>query len=120
MSVQRDVLGAKLTSGRRVLDQEVRAKKQEEAQNDRLDRLERMVRSQSEKLDRLETLVYKVAGAPASHSSPELRNVPSAGGLSKASTHSTLFDQAEDDSRAEQLRFRTYAEGRIHNIPTLS
>lgn len=45
---------------RRVRDQESRAKKQEDVNRERLDRLERMVYSQHEKLDRLESLVYRL------------------------------------------------------------
>jgi hypothetical protein len=45
---------------RRVRDQESRARKQENANRERLDRLESMVYSQHEKLDRLESLVYRL------------------------------------------------------------
>lgn len=45
---------------RRVKDQEGRSRKREEAQRERLDRLENMVYMQHEKLDRLEDMVYRV------------------------------------------------------------
>jgi hypothetical protein len=43
-----------------VREQEARARKREERQQDRLDRLESMVCTQHEKLDRLENLVYRI------------------------------------------------------------
>ncbi|PQE28399.1 Na+ H+ antiporter CNH1 protein [Rutstroemia sp. NJR-2017a BBW] len=63
---QRDALGARVLFSQmsmmssRVRDQESRAKKQEDANRERLDRLETMVYSQHEKLDRLESLVYRL------------------------------------------------------------
>jgi hypothetical protein len=45
---------------RRVRDQEMKSRKREEGQKDRLERLEKMVLSQHEKLDKLEDLVYRV------------------------------------------------------------
>lgn len=45
---------------RRVRDQEVRARKREEGDRERLDRLEALVHAQHEKLDRLEDVVYRV------------------------------------------------------------
>jgi hypothetical protein len=53
----------KLTSIRRVLDQESRANKQEVVQRDRLEQLERMVQCQTEKLESLETLVIELIAA---------------------------------------------------------
>jgi len=45
---------------RRVRDQESRARKREEGDRERLDRLEALVNAQHEKLDRLEDVVYRV------------------------------------------------------------
>ena len=45
---------------RRVRDQEMKSRKREEGQRERLQRLEKMVFAQHEKLDKLEDLVYRV------------------------------------------------------------
>lgn len=49
-----------LMMSRRVRDQEMKSRKREEGQRERLERLEKMVFAQHEKLDKLEDLVYRV------------------------------------------------------------
>jgi len=68
---QRDALGQRVLFAQlamvssRVLDQEVRAKKQEEVQKERLERLERIVFAQDEKIGRLEELMHQVVREPS-------------------------------------------------------
>ena len=49
-----------LMDSRRVRDQESRARKREESEWERMERLETMVHALNEKLDKLEDLVYRV------------------------------------------------------------
>lgn len=48
------------SSGRKVREQEMRSKRRDEKQKERLDKLEKMVVAQNEKLDHLQDLVYRV------------------------------------------------------------
>ncbi len=63
---QRDALGGRVLFAQmslissRVKDQESRARKRDEAQRERMERVENLVCAQTEKLDRLEDLVYRV------------------------------------------------------------
>jgi hypothetical protein len=52
--------GFGLMTNRRVRDQELKSRKREEGQRERLERLEKLVFAQHEKLDKLEDLVYRV------------------------------------------------------------
>jgi uncharacterized membrane protein YgaE (UPF0421/DUF939 family) len=80
--------------GRRVLDQEARATKQENAQRDRLEQLERMVQSQTDKLESLESLVNTLISA---NSSSQLNIKSSANGIAHQSPPSLATYHSEDD-----------------------
>jgi hypothetical protein len=75
-----------------VRDQEIKSRRREEGQRERMGRLEKMVLSQNEKLDKLEDLVYRVmhrdrvavgkeeaksVGSPGTTGTPDEHQMPS-------------------------------------------
>jgi hypothetical protein len=114
-------------SGRRVRDQEVKSRKREERQRDRLERLEKMVYAQHEKLDRLEDLVYRVMHRDRVGTDKDLHLRPDSRDEQmspprRSETAATLLnpkDNESDDSLYSQTRHKGSVSANFYPIPNM-
>jgi hypothetical protein len=103
-----------LMDRRRLVDQEIRARKQEENQMDRLLGMEKMIQSQNEKIIHLEALVTNVTGP---HVNPMSQKVSRESTTSDWSVRGRSPGKVEDRTRPVPADSRSYGDGSTATPP---